>query len=172
MKMKHFCRIGLLTVLGLIAVGKVYAQEVSIIHIDELKKRIDAQTDTLYIVNFWATWCAPCVKELPVLDSIQTRYATQKVKVLLVSLDFVEDYQSKLLPFLKKKKIQSSVLLLNESNANYFVPILDKTWTGAIPATLICNQARGVHLFWEKKVTFKLLQSKLEPLLSTKNKKE
>src|SRR4051812_25019827 len=77
------------------------AQHVPVIKITDLEKRINNGSDTTYIVNFWATWCAPCVKELPDFDSISRSYATRKVKVLLVTMDFKEDLDAKVIPFIK-----------------------------------------------------------------------
>lgn len=95
------------------------------------------QGDTLYIVNFWATWCAPCVKELPVFDTLQERYRQQPVKVLLVSLDFKDDYEDKITRFVARKKPQPDIIWFSETNANVFIPRIDDRWSGAIPATLI-----------------------------------
>src|SRR5471030_1759528 len=91
-----------------------YSQNINVIKITDLEKRIKNNSDTTYIVNFWATWCAPCVKELPDFDSINKVYKGQQVKVLLVSMDFKEDLRSKLIPFIKEKKITSEVNLLDE----------------------------------------------------------
>ena len=73
-----------------------YSQKVSVYKIDNLLKRIHNTSDTTYIVNFWATWCKPCVAELPDFNKIDSVYKTQKIKVLLVSLDFKEDANLKL----------------------------------------------------------------------------
>ncbi len=63
--------------------------------------------DTLYIVNFWATWCIPCVKELPAFDIIHDLYKGQPVKVLLMSFDFKEQYPARLESWVKKEKTAS-----------------------------------------------------------------
>ncbi len=140
------------------------AQKISIVSIQQLQARIKANNDTTFIINFWATWCAPCVTELPDLDSISKKYSNQSVKVLLVSLDFVEDINTKVIPFLKKKQLISEVLLLNETNANNFIPTIDNAWTGAIPATLIINTTKKVNTFYEQKITYELLKKQLEVL--------
>jgi thiol-disulfide isomerase/thioredoxin len=140
------------------------SQEVPVLKVTDLGNRIHNGSDTTYIVNFWATWCAPCVKELPELDSIQTAYKGQKVKVLLVTMDFKEDLKSKVLPFLEKKKLKSEVLLLDEINGNYFIPKISNDWTGAIPATLIVNNAKKFNRFYEKKITFELLKNDIESI--------
>ncbi len=138
-----------------------YSQKVPIIKITDLDKRIKNDSDTTYIVNFWATWCAPCVKELPDFDSISKEFSTKKVKVLLVTMDFKEDLETKVLPFITKKKLYSEVLLLDEINGNYFIPKVSDAWSGAIPATLIINQKKKFNHFFEKKLTYEFLKSEI-----------
>lgn len=141
-----------------------YSQSVPILKITDLEKRIKNNSDTTYIVNFWATWCAPCVKELPDFDSISKVYNKKKIKVLLVTMDFKEDLNSKVLPFIAAKKIFSEVLLLDEVNGNYFIPKISNAWTGALPATLIINQKNNLNHFFEKKLTFDFLKNEIEAI--------
>jgi thiol-disulfide isomerase/thioredoxin len=140
----------------------IYSQNVSVIKITDLEKRIRNNSDTTYIVNFWATWCVPCVKELPDFDSINTTYINKKVKVLLVSLDFKEALKIKLLPFISTKKVRSEVVLLDELNANYFIPKISDEWSGAIPATLIINNQKKINRFFEKKLNYEFLKTEIE----------
>lgn len=141
-----------------------FSQKITVIKISDLEKRINNDSDTTYIVNFWATWCAPCVKELPDFDSITKIYGTEKVKVLMISMDFKEDLDSKVLPFYKKKQIRSEVYLLDEVNGNYFIPKVSDKWTGAIPATLILNNKKKYREFFEKKLTFSFLNEEIKKL--------
>lgn len=138
-----------------------YSQKVPILKITDLEKRIKNDSDTTYIVNFWATWCAPCVKELPDFDSISKEFSNKKVKVLLVTMDFKEDLETKVLPFIAKKKLYSEVLLLDEINGNYFIPKVSDAWSGALPATLIINQKKKFNHFFEKKLTYDFLKSEI-----------
>ena len=138
----------------------VFAQQP--IKMTDLEKRIRNSSDTTYIVNFWATWCVPCVKELPDFDSIHRSFIDKKVKVLLVSLDFKEDIDTKLKQFMVSKKIKSEVVLLDETNANYFIPKVSNLWTGAIPATLILNSAKQHEAFYEKKLNHLFLKTEIE----------
>ncbi|MFY9307854.1 MAG: TlpA family protein disulfide reductase [Bacteroidia bacterium] len=149
-------------ILGFLGLG--YGQHVNSIKLVDLEKRITNDTDTLYIVNFWATWCVPCVKELPAFDSIQAAYADKNVKVLLVSLDFKEDLESKLLPFIANKKVKSEVVLLDETDANYFIPRISKEWSGAIPATLLQNNRKKTTAFFEKKLNYAFLKTEIEKI--------
>jgi thiol-disulfide isomerase/thioredoxin len=134
-----------------------------VIKITDLEKRINNTSDTTYIINFWATWCAPCVKELPDFDSIAKTY-NDKVKVLFVTLDFKEDIDKKVIPFLKKRPLHSEVLLLDEINGNYFIPKVSEQWSGAIPATLILNNKIGHREFFEKKLNYVFLKQEIEKL--------
>jgi thiol-disulfide isomerase/thioredoxin len=109
------------------------------------------RADTVYVVNFWATWCAPCVKELPAFDTLQQQFSGRPVKVLLVSLDFKEDYQERLNAFVKRKKTLPEVVWLSETNADKFIPEIDDRWSGAIPATLVLRGPQ--RAFFERTVT-------------------
>ena len=111
-----------------------------------LEKEILSDKNTIYVVNFWATWCAPCVKELPHFEKLNSE--NKNIKVVLVSLDFKDQFESKLLPFLKKKSIKSEVVLLTDKDYNTWLPIVNKDWSGSIPATLIIN--KGKKVFVEK----------------------
>ncbi|GIZ09866.1 TlpA disulfide reductase family protein [Flavobacterium sp. UMI-01] len=109
---------------------------------DALEKAVLNDKNTVYVVNFWATWCAPCVKELPYFERLNNE--NKKVKVVLVSLDFKDQFQTKLIPFLKRKSIQSQVVLLTDKNYNNWLSKVDQNWSGSIPATLIINGEKRV----------------------------
>ena len=118
---------------------------------------------TTYVVNFWATWCAPCVKELPHFERLNEAYASQNVKVVLVSLDFPKKLDSQLIPFVKKRNLQSEVIHLNDPRQNEWIPKVSKEWSGAIPATVIYNAER--RAFYERSFTYIELENELKPFL-------
>lgn len=111
-----------------------------------LEKEVLSDKNTIYVVNFWATWCAPCVKELPHFEKLNSE--NKSVKVVLVSLDFKNQYETKLLPFLRSRRISSEVVLLTDKDYNTWLPMVDKEWSGSIPATLIIKN--GKKVFAEK----------------------
>ncbi|GAB3985281.1 hypothetical protein GCM10028807_00180 [Spirosoma daeguense] len=128
------------------------AQSVPVLKFDELEQRINRSNDTLYIVNFWATWCAPCVKELPLFESARKKYANQKVNVLLVSMDARKTLTTKVVPFVQKRKIGSQVVLLDEPDLNTWIDKLVPEWSGALPMTLVLNKQRNIRQFIGKPV--------------------
>lgn len=105
--------------------------------------------DTVYVVNFWATFCKPCVGEIPHFISITQKYAAQKVKLLLVSLDLKEDYPQKIRAFAQRFHFNTNIAWLNETNADIFCPMIDPKWSGAIPATIFVNNKKGYKKFYE-----------------------
>jgi thiol-disulfide isomerase/thioredoxin len=98
------------------------------------------ESDTLYVVNFWATWCVPCVKELPAFEKIHEKYSDKKVKVLLVSLDMADQVKNRLIPFLQKNNFTSDVVLLDDPHQNQWIDKVDAKWSGAIPFTVVYNK--------------------------------
>lgn len=117
-----------------------------------------------YVVNFWATWCLPCVKELPYFEKLNQNYKDQKVKVLLVSLDMPKKVETSLIPFLMKKKLQSQVVHLDDPDANSWIELVNKNWSGAIPATIIYNAT--TRQFYERSFTYEELEKELKTILN------
>ena len=107
-----------------------------IVNFEEFQHTLTRDNDTLYVVNFWATWCAPCVKELPFFERMHEEFADANVKVVLVSLDFDDRLDNSLYPFIAKHNLQSEVIVLDDPKANQWIPKVDDSWSGAIPATL------------------------------------
>ena len=116
-------------------------KNIEVVDFDGFYSKIDLSSDYTYVINFWATWCSPCVKELPYFESVNKEYSDKNVKVILVSLDFPSQIESKLKPYIKKNKIKSNVILLDDSKMNKWVPRVSEKWDGGIPATLIVNSS-------------------------------
>ena len=115
--------------------------KIEIVNFDELYKSIDLSSNNTYVINFWATWCRPCVKELPYFEYVNNKYSDKNVKVLLVSLDFPSQIESKIKPYIFTKKIRSKVLLLDDPDLKTWIPKVSNKWGGGIPATLIVNRS-------------------------------
>ena len=86
---------------------------------------LQTKSDTLFVVNFWATWCEPCIEELPAFEAINQEYKNQKFKMLLVSLDFNKQKEKKLIPFIINHHLKAKVLHLNDPDANAWIEKVD-----------------------------------------------
>ena len=114
-------------------------QKIQAYNAEALMKRVKNQ-DTLYVVNFWATWCMPCVQELPIFEKLNAQGLTMDslpIKVLMVSMDFKEDIAFRVPTFLERKKMKAEVVWLSDTKPNDFIPKIDNRWEGSIPMTLI-----------------------------------
>jgi thiol-disulfide isomerase/thioredoxin len=128
-----------------------------------LEAFLNKKDEKTYVINFWATWCAPCIKELPFYERLNETYTEKGVEVLLVSLDFPKQYETKLKPYIKDNKLKSKVIALNDTNSNYWIPKVSEDWTGALPATLIYNKDK--RQFYEKSFTYEELETELKHFL-------
>jgi thiol-disulfide isomerase/thioredoxin len=138
------------------------SQQIKAIKMTELVKMIDTSSTPL-IISFWASWCGPCIREIPWFEKNVAAYG-RKVKLVLVSMDFAEDYPKTISAFAKKNGYRSQVIWLNETNADEFCPQIDKSWDGAIPATLMVNNKTKYRQFFGQQLPeerFKLELAKL-----------
>lgn len=141
------------------------AQTVSVVSFQELEVWMNRQSDTTYVLNFWATWCSPCVEELPHFEAINEKYKNDKLRIILVSLDFNSELKTKVIPFVLKRNLRSTVLLLDEPDANIYIDKISSEWSGAIPATLIFNPKKKRRRFYEKQFSLDELQSVIQPFI-------
>lgn len=125
--------------------------QVKLISVDDLNNRIANGNDTTYVVNFWSTWCAPCVAELPNFEKLRLANVNKQVKVLLVSLDFKSKLQKTVIPFVAKNQINAGVFLLDTKDRQIDIQRISNQWSGAIPATLFVRKQN--RIFFEKELT-------------------
>ncbi len=151
--------------IALFSTTALQAQEIPKWKIGDLEKLM-ATTDKPTIINFWATFCVPCIEELPYFQTAAKQYEKDSVQLLLVSLDLEDAYPKKIKDFTQKLKISSPVVFLDETNADVFCPAVDKNWSGAIPATLFINNKTGYRKFIEDQLTPEQLQKEIETLLN------
>jgi len=130
---------------------------------DGLETYLNKKDDKTYVINFWATWCGPCIKELPYFEKLNKNYQSNRVEVILVSLDFPSKYETHLEPYIKKNKIASKVVALNDTDSNSWIPKVDENWSGAIPATIIYNKDK--RKFYEQSFKYDELEREVEQFL-------
>jgi thiol-disulfide isomerase/thioredoxin len=126
-------------------------QQAEQIKLKELQQLINKPSDRVLVINFWATWCAPCVKEIPFFEKLNQE--NKGVDVTLVSMDYdLDPNPEKVYRFITRKKLQSKVVILAEQNPNDWIDKIDKNWSGALPATLIVNTKTGKRNFIQKEL--------------------
>ena len=118
------------------------------------------------VVNFWATFCKPCIAEIPHFQKLVKQYEKDSVQVLLVSLDMEEMYPAKIKAFADKFKFTAPIVFLDETNADVFCPKIDEKWSGAIPASLFINNRTGYRKFFEEEMSEQKFETELKSLIA------
>lgn len=137
--------------LTLLLSASLKAQQVKLISVSQLESRMNKGKDTTYVINFWATWCKPCVKELPAFEKLKSSVKGKPVKVILISTDLKSKLESSVQPFVKKHQLTGEIYLLNEVPNSYNEKI-SPDWSGALPGTLIVKN--GKKRFHEAAYTY------------------
>ena len=112
-----------------------------------------AHSDHPLIVNFWATFCIPCNKEIPYFQSTVARFRDQGVELILVSLDLPDYYPGKIADFARKQGYTAKILWLSETDADYFCPKVDPHWSGGIPSSLFVDNKTQYRHFFDRQLT-------------------
>lgn len=143
------------------------AQKSKIIHLKDLQKLLANTDDSLTVINFWASWCKPCVAELPNFETAKMNFEGKPVRFWLISLDFADQKRNRLDPFIANKKLKSKVFLLDETDYDSWIPLVDPSWQGAIPVTLFVNNSKNQRKFVEGELSLEklneIIQSQLQP---------
>ncbi len=140
------------------------AQTIRKVKVTELETII-AESKTPLIINFWATFCKPCIEEMPYLLEQVDQHKEDSLRLILVSLDLEDSYPNKIQAFVKRRQIHAPVVWLDEFNADYFCPRIDPAWTGAIPTTLFVNLKKGKRKLVEEQLSPERLKKEIMELL-------
>ena len=142
-------------------------KSVEVVDFDGLQEYLTQFEDKTVVINFWATWCVPCVKELPYFEQATEKYANDDVAVVLVSLDFKRQIDTRLKPFVEKRQLKSHVVVLDDPDANKWIDKVHPDWSGAIPATLI--RKGNTEAFYEKTFhSYEELDQIIQPFLNSR----
>ncbi len=134
------------------------AQSIKTVNVNWVDSMHTVKNDTLYIINFWATWCKPCVEELPNFELLAKNYQNKKVKMYLVTTDMRKDIATRVTDFVKAKGLTQQVIFINEINADKWINKVSPEWTGAIPATWFVKGDIGYQKFHEGELSYEELE--------------
>lgn len=139
---------------------------IPVLKYEAVNKLYNKNDDKLYVVNFWATWCSPCVEELPEFMEVNLHFnSNPNFKMLLISLDSPKDLEKKVKPFLIENKIEPDVFILDDvKRMNYWILAVNRSWTGSIPATVLYKNGKQLH-FQEGQMTKDELTTLVEKYL-------
>ena len=144
--------------------GQVAAQEIPKWKTADLQQFLQT-TQKPVIINFWASWCKACLEELPYFQKRVKQYASDSVQLVLVNLDMAEAYPKKIKATAAKFKLTAPIYFLDETDADVFCPVVDKSWSGAIPASLFLNHRNGYRRFIEDQLSEKELDGEIRKML-------
>ena len=151
-------------VMGMLVFSLQTSGQVRAVKFNAIDSLLYPTSDQTVIINFWATWCKPCVAELPYFEELNKNYSSSGVRMVLVSLDFKRELETRVIPFVEKNKTSAEVLLLDEPDYNSWINKVDSSWSGAIPATIIIT--RGKKIFFEKEFSsYADLENAVKPLI-------
>lgn len=139
--------------------SSVIAQDYKVYDYNTLEPLLHAKNEKVYVVNFWATWCKPCVEEMPAFNSLYEKYNSKNVEIILVSLDFGKNVNDRINTFKKVHKIKSQIVILDDPDGNSWINKVNPDWSGALPATLIFNKDK--RIFYERSFSFKDLEKEV-----------
>jgi thiol-disulfide isomerase/thioredoxin len=143
----------------------LFSQEISRVTYADLAKWKKDKSDTVYVINFWATWCQPCLKEMPAFESLGERFAGQKVKIILVSVDEKSQVESKLKPYVRNHYMRNKVVHYYDPKVVKWQQKIDSSWTGTLPATLIHQGKSRYTKMFVGPLSYQQLYEKVNGLL-------
>lgn len=127
-----------------IGIGCLRAQKLPARTWNELQAHLRAHPESLYVLNFWSTWCRPCIAELPYLQEAAERLSDSlPVRFWLISVDFPPDGAQKAAALLRRKGITLPAFWLNETDPNSWIPSVAPEWDGALPYTHVFGAQAG-----------------------------
>jgi len=159
----HIKKIKLLFFFIIVNFSFVFSQDYAVYNFNEFEPLLHKQDDKVYVLNFWATWCKPCVKEMPAFNQLFEKYHDQNVEIILISLDFGKNVQTRIHSFKNLHNIKSKIVILDDPDSNSWIDKVNLEWSGAIPATLIYDKHR--RNFYEQSFKFEELELELKSFL-------
>ncbi len=144
-----------------------FGQSVEVIDFPKFQERLDRTDDTLYIYNFWATWCRPCVKELPYFTKLDSMYKDKNIKFEFISLDVIDQLDISVKPMVAKKLSRQKVILLDAPKYNEWIDKVSPEWSGALPTTLAVYKPENLYVLKQQSFEYPELKSWIDNMLTS-----
>ena len=141
-----------------------YSQEVKLVSFNELSQIINRPDGKTKVINLWATWCKPCVEELPVFMKAVAEYGTQNTEFIFVSVDFLSQNQ-KVIDKVNELQMKGILVHLNESGSDW-IDKMDPDWSGAIPYTILIRPDSGRSYHYDSFANYDELKNFLDKNIS------
>ena len=155
--MKKLIVLSIMLLLG----ASLHAQNIPVYEsFDQYQPLLEKNNDTTYVINYWATYCAPCIEEMQVFRKLEQEYSNKPVKIILTSLDFGSNAKERVRSFISKHQVRSKVVILDDPRSNAWINKVSTKWSGALPGTLVYNQ--NSRSFYEKTFNYQELKNIIE----------
>jgi thiol-disulfide isomerase/thioredoxin len=129
----------------------------------QIRALVDDRKGKVVVVNFWASWCPPCMREFPAIIKVYEQYRDKGVEMFAVSLNDAED-KADIEQFVQTYKPPFPIFLRDAKDETFTEGVL-KEWSGEMPLTLVFDTAGKQVLAHKSELTFEELSKKVEPLL-------
>ncbi|RPI04222.1 MAG: TlpA family protein disulfide reductase [Ignavibacteriae bacterium] len=149
--------------------GQTFTSHVALIDQQGLGKLIHERKGKYLLLNIWATWCQPCVEEFP--DLIRLAQTDTLVEVVGVSVDYPDEIQTKVQPFLERLKVPFQVYVARMDHQEDFISAVDTSWNGAIPATYLYDGSGRKKFSHVGMGSIELFERKIEEIRNDQNSK-
>ncbi len=130
-----------------------------------LAKLTRERNGKILFLNIWATWCVPCAEEFPDLVKLHSAFEGRPVEVVGISADFDDEIESKIVPFLRKHKVPFRTYVASFQHQEDFINAVDRSWSGALPASLIVDPRGQRKFFLVGKGTFDQFKREIDKTL-------
>jgi thiol-disulfide isomerase/thioredoxin len=143
----------------------VHGQTLAIKNISEkgIKDLVAQKKGKVLLINFWATWCPPCLEEFPALVKISSAYKDKGLEVVGISMNDVAEMND-LQAFLRKQKPSFAIYIAGTVEDKFYTAI-DKRWTSEIPLTMIYDKEGKLRYFHNDARTYAQFEKDVQSLL-------
>ena len=141
------------------------SKEITVDKIDKakLEKIIKDRKGKVLFLNLWATWCVPCREEFPSIVKLSGEY--KDVDFVSISVDFPDEVNSKIIPFLKSNKADFTTYVNAFNGDEELINLLDKNWNGALPATFLFDKTGKKLSFLEGKQSYDAFKKEIDRVI-------